>query len=312
MKPASRQFVKPFRLPFVLLLLLLPGLFLGAQVPIRQADLNVHTQIAPAYFGPNAFPVPDAFPTHPSRELRAELAGDYYRGHLADGQDYTWDPLVYVEIPLWSKRVSMAFWGPIREWYSMSEAVAEARRVPEGGAGTGNDTGDLYVATYVNLLEEKGCLPEATFRAVLKTAAGDDYGRARHYDAPGYYFDLLLSKSYTFPSGSFFRTLQAGLDVGFLYWQTDNGRQNDAHLYGIMGQVDTRAARLTAQWGGYCGWEADGDSPAVVKLRLDIHASPHLEPFFYFQQGLKDWPFTHFRLGLCYSLDLWSLRKPAG
>ena len=290
-------------LRFILLVgLLLPGMLLRGQVPIRQADLTVTTKIAPAYFGPNAFP------THPSPTLRVEVAGDYYKGHLADGKDYTWDPLVYVEIPVWSKRVSMAFWGPVREWYSMSVPVAEARRLTPERAGTGNDTGDLYVATYVNLLEEKRWLPEATFRAVLKTAAGDDFGRARHYDSPGYYFDLLLSKSYTFPEGSFVKKLQGGLDVGWLYWQTDNGRQNDARLFGVMGAVDSRWARLTAQWGGYYGWEHDGDRPSVVKMRLDIHAGRNLEPFIYFQHGLRDWPFTHLRLGIAYNLDIWNIK----
>ena len=76
-----------------------------------------------------------------------------------------------------------------------------------------------------------------------------------------------------------------------------------------MGMVDTSLARLSAQWGGYCGWEGDGDSPCVVKLRLDIHASRHFEPFFYFQRGLKDWPFTHFRLGIAYNFDLMGALK---
>ena len=290
-------------------LLLFPGLLLRAQTPIRPADLDIPTKIAPAYFGPNAFLVPDAFPTHPSPVLRVEVAGDFYKGRLADGKDYTWDPLVYVEIPVWSKRVSMAFWGPIREWYKMSVPVAEARRLPAERAGSGTDTGDLYVATFVNLLEERRWLPEATFRAVLKTAAGDDFYRARHYDAPGYYFDMLVSKSLTFPMGFLLRKVQLGVDFGWLYWQTDNGRQNDARLFGVMGLVDTRWARLSAQWGGYFGWEHDGDSPHVVKFRLDIHAFRHFEPYIYFQQGLKDWPFTHLRIGIAYNLDLWNIKR---
>ncbi len=292
-----------YRHAIVLLLgMLLSGSFLKAQTPIEQADISTKTKIAPAYFGPNAFPVPDAFPVRPSGTLRVEVAGDYYRGHLADGEDYTWDPLVLVEIPLWSKRVSMSFWGPIREWYKMSVPVAEARRLPAERAGEGNDTGDLYIATNVNLLQERRWIPEVMVRAVLKTAAGDDYGRARHYDSGGYYFDVIISKSRQFAPGHFLRSVRAGVDLGFLYWQTDNGRQNDAHMYGIMGELDTRLLSLTGQWGGYSGWEHDGDAPIVVKLRVGLHAFRHFEPYFYYQQGLHDWPFTHYRIGISYKL----------
>ncbi|MBR1569129.1 MAG: hypothetical protein IJ651_00165 [Bacteroidales bacterium] len=284
------------------LALLLAGPVLFAQTPVVQADLSVTTKIAPVYFGPNAFPVPDAFPARPAHHWRIEVAGDYYRGSLADGKDYTWDPFVFVEVPLWSRRVSMSFWGPIREWYDMSVPVAQARRLSADKAGKGNDTGDLYVATNVNLLEERRWLPNIMLRAVLKTAAGDDFGRARHYDAPGYYFDAVISKSHWFPEGSFITSVQAGVDFGWLYWQTDNGRQNDARLYGLMAGVDTRAASLYVQWGGYAGWEHDGDSPSVVKARLDAHVTRHVGAFFYFQHGLKDWPFNHYRFGISVNI----------
>ncbi len=284
-------------------------MLLRAQTPVRTADLSVPSKIAPAYFGPNAFPVPDGLFMRPSPTLRAEVAGNYFKGHLADGQDHTWAPSIYVEVPLWTHRVSLSVYGQVHEWYQMSPSVAEARRLSPEQAGTGNDSGDLYFATNILVLEEKGWRPDIMIRGALKTASGDHFGRARHYDAPGYHFDLIASKSYTFPEGSFVRKLQGGLNFGWLYWQTDNGRQNDARLYGVIGMVDTLIARLSAQWGSYWGWERDGDTPSVMKIRLDAHISRHFEAFFYFQHGFRDWPFTQYRLGLACNLDLWNIKK---
>ena len=49
---------------------------LRAQVPTVAPDLSVPTEIAPAFFGPNALPVIDMLDGRTQRQLRVELAGD--------------------------------------------------------------------------------------------------------------------------------------------------------------------------------------------------------------------------------------------
>lgn len=56
MKEATESIVK--HLLTYILLLMLEGVCL-AQTSLSVSDLSVPTKIAPAYFGPNAFPVPD-------------------------------------------------------------------------------------------------------------------------------------------------------------------------------------------------------------------------------------------------------------
>ena len=47
-----------------------------AQTPILKPDLGVPSLVAPAYFGPNAFPVPDMLDGSTSGDLKVELYGD--------------------------------------------------------------------------------------------------------------------------------------------------------------------------------------------------------------------------------------------
>ena len=289
-------------LPFLLatLLLLSPGV--RAQVPVVKPDRSVSTKIAPAYFGPNAFPVPDMSDGRPRRGVYAELAGDYFRGRLADGQDVTWDAFMHVSLPLWTPRATLELWIPATEWWDFSPAVAAARRLP-AERHRGHDMGDVYVCTSLHLLEgrDNAWRPDILARAVLKSASGGHFGEARFYDCPGYYFDLTVGEG--FRSDGFVRECRLALSTGFLCWQTDNGRQNDAVMGGALASLETDWFTLGAELGGYFGWENDGDRPVRARVRLDVHpreASVH--PFVQCGAGLADFPVTQIRAGVAWSL----------
>ena len=76
----------------------------NAQTNIEQPNLGVPTKIAPAYFGPNAFPVPDMLDGRTSSELKLELYGDCFlgttTGRVAD--DITGDLFAKLTIPLFT------------------------------------------------------------------------------------------------------------------------------------------------------------------------------------------------------------------
>ncbi len=282
------------------LLLLSPGV--RAQVPVVKPDRSVSTKIAPAYFGPNAFPVPDMSDGRPRRGVYAELAGDYFRGRLADGQDVTWDAFMHVSLPLWTPRATLELWIPATEWWDFSPAVAAARRLP-AERHRGHDMGDVYVCTSLHLLEgrDNAWRPDILARAVVKTASGGFFGEARYYDCPGYFFDLTVAEGFRFEG--FFHEFRLALSTGFLCWQTDNGRQNDAVMGGALASLETDWFTLGAELGGYFGWENDGDRPVRARVRLDVHpreASVH--PFVQCGAGLADFPFTQIRAGVAWSL----------
>ncbi|MBO4465239.1 MAG: hypothetical protein J5748_00980, partial [Bacteroidales bacterium] len=77
------------RILTALLILLCTRAFAGT--PVVAPNLGTKTEIAPLWFGPNAFPVPEMTDGRLGSDRTVELAGDYFQGHLADGKDLTYD-----------------------------------------------------------------------------------------------------------------------------------------------------------------------------------------------------------------------------
>ena len=85
------------------------------------------SMISPYYFGPNAFAVPEMLDGRVQKELRVELAGDYFPGFRGD---HTGDISLKVNIPLWTDRVNLSVWMPVMEWFRNSdENIATCRMI---------------------------------------------------------------------------------------------------------------------------------------------------------------------------------------
>ena len=265
---------------------------LCAQVPIVQPDLGAKTCVAPAFFGPNAFQVPEMNDGRTVGNFQAEVAGDYFKGNLVKGaMDNTWDMFLKLRIPLFSDRVNLSLWAPLTEWYNTDRAVLDARRVAPSVSGSGHEMGAAYVSVDILVLKESSARPSIVLRSVLRTALEDKaFGKGRSYDCPGYFFDVTAGKNLA--------------STGFLCWQTDNGRQNDAVMFGILGEYFNPCFTLGAQYGGYVGWEKCGDFPRTLRVRCD--AGPQkwtVRPYVQYQHGFSDWPFDQLRVGITISLS---------
>ncbi|MBR1426921.1 MAG: hypothetical protein IJ581_05655 [Paludibacteraceae bacterium] len=248
------------------------------------------TGVAPAFFGPNALPVPDMSDGRTSEDLRIELAGDGYFGY--DGSR-TADLFARVQVPLFTRWANLSVWMPVYEWFRQSD-------------GTGNGAGDVYLSTDIQVLhhswfapEQQRRIPQMTIRLGMKTASGGQYARRRHFDDPGYFFDMSIGNSLYLNDWE----MRLAGSVGFLCWQTADARQNDAVMYGLQLTVRHTYASLQATWGGYVGWERYGDAPMTLKLRAAGHIR-RFEPFLQYQYGIQDYPFHQLRLGLVYNLDI--------
>lgn len=277
------------------LLLACSPMFAG--VPIVRPDLGEKTLIAPGYFGPNAFQVPEMNDGTVFKRFHLEVAGDYFSGHLVPGAtDRTADIYLKCHIPLFSERVNLSAWWAVHEWWDADDAVAAARRIDKSLAGRGHDSGPAYISVDILLLTEGQYRPSIVLRSVLRTATEDaSFASARSYDAPGYYFDIAAGKD--------FGPFRISVSTGFLCWQTDNGRQNDAIMFGAAASCRLPWAVLSAQYGGYWGWERDGDFPRTIRARIDVGPSQWLvRPFFQYQHGFHDWPFDQFRVGAALTL----------
>ena len=273
-----------------LLSLLLAPCSLKALTPTERPDLHEPTGIAPAYFGPNAFPIPDMLDGQTYDHLRLELAADGYFGFKGD---WTADLFARVHVPLFTRWANLSIWMPVYGWYEQED-------------GKGHGAGDVYISTDVQVLhgdwfksEKAQYIPQITVRLAMKTASGEQFERRRHYDCPGYFFDLSIGEQ--IPLGPV--SLRFAGSAGFLCWQTDNGRQNDAVMYGLQAKLQHEYVSLQATWGGYVGWERYGDAPMSIKVRAAGHAKG-FEPYVQYQYGIQDYPFHQIRIGLAYEIDI--------
>ncbi|MFR9650071.1 MAG: hypothetical protein SNJ33_00540 [Rikenellaceae bacterium] len=281
----------------LLTLLLAITISAWAQTEIIKPDLSVSSKIAPDYFGPSAFPIPDMLDGRVATKFGVELAADIFDGHRGDMTEG-----VYLKLtaPLFSNRVTMTAWlTSLVEWYQMSEQSHEHSSLGDDISLRGHEFGDAYISTDIHILCETERRPDISLRVVLKTALGYGFFKARYYDSPGYFFDLAVGKSKYF-NHSFFKEFRGALSTGFLCWQTDNGRQNDAPMYGVQAKLVTRIFTLSETFGGYVGWEDDGDRPMSIKSELRFHAG-RFEPLILSQYGIKDYPYTQWRVGVAYN-----------
>lgn len=253
------------------------------------------TGIAPGLFGPNALPVIDMNDGQTYEQLRVELAADGYFGFKGD---QTADLFARVHAPLFTRWANLSIWMPIYEWYNQYD-------------GKGSGAGDVYISTEVQVLhhswfktEKAKYIPQMVIRLGMKTASGGQYERKRHFDSPGYFFDLSIGQTFPIKQVS----VRLAGSAGFLCWQTTEGRQNDAVMYGVQAQLLHEYFSVQATWGGYVGWERYGDAPMSIKCRAAGRIKG-FEPYVQYQYGIKDFPFHQVRVGLVYNIDVLTLRR---
>ena len=287
------------------LLLLLP-LKVWGQSTLSHTDRTTDTHIAPAYFGPNAFPVPEMLDDAVSRELEVKFRGDWFRG---DYGDRTGSLLASLRMPVFTSRVNLVVWMPVIEGYHLSTRWVEHAPLEPTVERRGHTIGTMFVSTDILLMRETRRRPAMAIRAALKTAAEDDWTTARYYDCPGYFFDMAFGKDFAVRRGVL-KSLRLGISGGFLCWQTDNARQNDATMFAGKLTARFRHVSLSQDVRGYFGWEREGDCPAVAKTTIEGRFG-RFTPFAEYQKGLHDYPFQQFSVGMKVGFDILSKQRTA-
>lgn len=266
------------------------GNTLHAAVPVEV--VHGTSYIAPAYFGPYAYPVPDCSDAKLHSRLYVEASFDGVVGHAVQQKDYTLCPSFKLVVPLWTDRANLLIFGDVHEFFKDNAEVRAYRRVAPAEPLQEESSGNIYYGIEMLVLTEGQYRPSVVLAAYTQSATGDKYEMARHYDCPGYHFTLSAGKSL-----GAWRVSAYG---GFLCWQTDRGRQNDAVMLGAKLSYDSKWISASAEYGQYTGWEKQGDRPQVLKLRTDFHIG-HVSPFVNWQHGFRDWPFDLLRVGAAYS-----------
>lgn len=313
-------------LPLILILNVCLAAVLGlcpssatAQTAIVRPDLHTDTKIAPLYFGPNAFPVPEMLDGAIAPTLQVTAAATE---HWGDFGDRATDALLRLRVPLFTPRANLVVWMPI-EHYRLTPEWKEHARIADEPSTSGTAIGTAFVSTDFLLMRETRRRPAMSLRAAIKTASEDSWATARYYDCPGYFFDAAFGKGIDF-TGLRLENLRLGASAGFLCWQTDNGRQNDATMYAVELKAKFRHVELSQDLRGYSGWEGDGDRPLVMKSQITGHfplrrapknpdgcqnerSKPTFSPYVSYEKGLRDYPYQHFSAGITIDFDI--LRK---
>ena len=142
----------------------------SAQTPIEKPNLSIPSQIGPAYFGPNAFPIPDMLDGRTSEHLKVEFYVDGFVGTTTGNpaDDLTTNIFTRLTIPLFTPRANLTVWMPIVEYFHTSAEVNDDRRLPHTGDLEGFDSGDVYVSADISLLTHEAHNIDLVARTVLR------------------------------------------------------------------------------------------------------------------------------------------------
>jgi hypothetical protein len=274
-------------------------------VIIYLSILSLHAQVkyAPAWFGPNANPVPEMTDARIPEKSTISLMGDYYFGY----GDKTTNGYVKIEVPLLPERVSVKLWTSILENYEVTPEISEKRGM--NGNLTGRPNGDLYFQTRISILKESKNSPTITFNATLKTASGTNFLQRRYFDTPGYYFDVEAGKSF-YTKSNFINEIRLVANLGFLCWETTNSTQNDAPMYGFKVITGNEKWKYENTLSGYWGWMHThpkygsdyGDAPLVYAAKFTLMQG-YMDYFFQYQNGINDFPYHQIRAGISFPVE---------
>lgn len=270
--------------------------------------VNTYSQTAkyaPAWFGPNANPVPEFTDARIPLNTTISLMGDHYFGY----DDRTSNGYFKIEIPLLPGLVSFKIWSSIFEHYYVTPELSNYREM--NGNTSGKANGDFYVQTRISLLTEKKTRPSVILNTTLKTASGTKFKERRYFDTPGYYFDLEIGKSW-YVKSKYINEIRTVANVGFLCWETTNSTQDDAPMYGGKLILKNKNLQLDNTLSGYWGWIHTnkwlsplgdyGDAPLVFATKI-TYIAEYMNYFIQYQYGIKDFPYQQIRVGISFPLE---------
>lgn len=252
--------------------------------------------LSPGYMGPNALPVPDFHNALIYPESFLEAGGD---AHISQG-DKTYNIFSRLHYVIPSKVFAFEVYIVPVEYFKMTEETRD-ERFARGYSGEGAAGGDFYFSSKLQILRSHKTIPDILMNMSIKTASGTGLANARFTDGMGYYFDFSLGKTFKLTNRS---TIRPFLLAGFYAWQvnrTDN-RQDDALIYGGGCDIGFNNFTITNSAGGYSGYLDTRDKPLVYRFKI-LYEKRDWNFLFQFQQGLRDFEYSSFRVGMQYKFD---------
>ena len=189
------------------------------------------------------------------------------------------------------------------ERYRLDAITRDIRRARHLNA-EGFAKGDIYVGTYIQLIENQKWFPNVLLTLNFKTASGSNLTDARHTDTPGYFFDLSFGKELNVNHQKTKRIMTYAM-LGMYVWQLHGNRnqQNDALLYGFGLDLISPKFEIRNVLGGYYGYLGNGDRPMVYRLICSTRFPSKVNYDLRIQSGLHDFGYTSFRLSARLNLS---------
>lgn len=268
-------------------------LFLIIHIRIIAQTINY----SPAFFGPNANPVPESTDATISKSTTLHFSENYFFGF----GDQTLNSKLVVEIPLLPENVSLKVWSTFFEHYQVTKEVLAQRGIPDKEKSGMVFGGDIYVQTRIRLLKEKNYIPAIILNSTLKTASVKEktLENRRYFDTPGYYFDMEIGKSFNLYN-CIIQEIRPVINVGFICWET-YGRQNDAPLYGAKLILSNKWINFENSISGYYGWMKNGDAPLIYSSKITNKHSK-FGIFANYKYGIHDYPYHNIEIGITIPL----------
>jgi hypothetical protein len=142
----------------------------------------------PAYQGPNALPVPRVGNGLIDSSFFISAGGSFHFSKGDNTQNYT----VYANYCLVKELISMdIYWVPF-EYYQLSHAMKEERRIYPQFYYDKKGEGELHLNTNFQILKRWKKYINLKARIGYRFPSGSGFGAARDIDAPGYYFDRFI------------------------------------------------------------------------------------------------------------------------
>lgn len=252
--------------------------------------------MSPAFFGPNALPVPEINQGLIKSDFELESSIEaHYNSH-----EQTYNLYTKLFIPLYKNRVGIQLSIVPVEFFSYDSLIRD-QRFSRNYEGKGHANGDLYIATQIQLLKNHRIWPDLLLGMHLRTASGNNFNSARFTDAPGYFFEISAGKSFNLNEDSSL-VLRAYSMLGFYVWQTNLFAhfQDDAFLYGFGFKLSSKTISLVNELGGYYGYLNNGDRPLIYHFRLKTNFNKKINFGLQFEQGLQDYNFRSLRVSIFY------------
>jgi len=257
-----------------------------------------YIKFSPGFMGVNALPIPAI--TNGSIDSVNSI-GLTANVHFSKG-DNSQNPALYANYCVAKDKVSIDLnWVPV-EWFQMSHAIKEKRKVYWEDYYLKKAHGDMALNINIQLLNKWRKNIHLGLRIGYRYASSDGVGAARMTNTPGYYFDVSAARKFS-PASNWKWTSM----MGFYVWQTNNDRsklyQDDAYLLGLGVEYNKNKFRMQTYLAAYFGYfEGYDDDPVVYRLSLEKKFK-RSSLLFRFQQGLNDIHYTSLETGIKFSFN---------